>query len=374
MKSSSLVLALALTSCSALTPREELAKSVNDAKTTWTAKVGSDANKPLHSSRHLYGVIEGSRAELEALTKIPGSGYEMAPVLTPEQVEAMDIPDSFQSAENWPQCAQVINDIRDQSNCGCCWAFGGASAASDRACIASNGTIFAPFSAEDICFNANINGCNGGTVHAPWAYIRNWGVVTGNQNLEDIAVDEDLAPSDPFYKQGFCSPFTLPHCHHHGDQGDDPYPAEGEPGCESQSSPKGPTECDASAVGDHANFTNDKYTFAGTVTAYPRDVATIQTAIMTDGPVEAAFTVYSDFETYESGIYQQTSHVAEGGHAIRIVGWGSENGTDYWTVANSWNPYWGENGYFRILRGVNECGIEASVTASSSGATWSKRN
>jgi len=64
---------------------------------------------------------------------------------------------------------------------------------------------------------------------------------------------------------------------------------------------------------------------------------------MTDGPVEAAFTVYSDFETYEGGIYQQTSHVPEGGHAIRIVGWGSENGTDYWTVANSWNPYWGEN-------------------------------
>jgi hypothetical protein len=67
---------------------------------------------------------------------------------------------------------------------GCCWAFGGASAASDRACIASNGTIFAPFSAEDICFNANVNGCNGGTVSAPWSYIKRTGVVTGNQNLE----------------------------------------------------------------------------------------------------------------------------------------------------------------------------------------------
>jgi C1A family cysteine protease len=48
-------------------------------------------------------------------------------------------------------------------------------------------------------------------------------------------------------------------------------------------------------------------------------------------------------QTYEGGIYQQTSDEAEGGHAVRIVGWGTENGVDYWTVANSWNPYWGEN-------------------------------
>jgi cathepsin B len=368
------ILILGLTTVAALTPREELAKSVNDLKTTWKANAGSDANKPLHSSRHLYGVIEGTQEEFEALAKIPGSGFEMAPKLTPEQVEALGIPESFQSAENWPQCAQVINDIRDQSNCGCCWAFGAASAASDRACIASNATIFAPFSAEDICFNANRDGCNGGSVVQPWTYIKRKGVVTGTQNLEDIAIDDGLAPSDPFYMQGFCSPFTLPHCHHHGDQGNDPYPAEGDEGCESQSSPQGPTSCDPSAVGDHRNFTFDKYTFQGRVSRYPNDVATIQAAIMTDGPVETAFTVYSDFETYESGIYQQTSKVPEGGHAVRIVGWGVENSTEYWTVANSWNPYWGENGYFRILRGVNECGIEASVTASSNGATWSKLN
>ena len=93
---------------------------------------------------------------------------------------------------------------------------------------------------------------------------------------------------------------------------------------------------------------------------------------MADGPVEAAFSVYSDFETYEGGIYQHVAGSYEGGHAIRIVGWGAENGTAYWTVANSWNPYWGEKGYFRILRGANECGIEAEVTASSGGAAWAK--
>ena len=38
------------------------------------------------------------------------------------------IPDSFDSAKEWPKCAKLINDIRDQSNCGCCWAFGAAEA------------------------------------------------------------------------------------------------------------------------------------------------------------------------------------------------------------------------------------------------------
>jgi cathepsin B len=45
------------------------------------------------------------------------------------------------------------------------------------------------------------------------------------------------------------------------------------------------------------------------------------------------------------------------------LGWGVENGTPYWLVANSWNSDWGDNGYFRILRGKDECGIEGSISA-----------
>ena len=44
----------------------------------------------------------------------------------------------------------------------------------------------------------------------------------------------------------------------------------------------------------------------------------------------------------------------------------------YWKVANSWNPYWGEHGYFRIKRGENECGIEDNIAASAPDATWGK--
>lgn len=81
---------------------------MNALGTSWKAAVGeADAKKPLHSSRHLYGVTEGSREEFLALTKIQGSGFVMAPKITAE--EAASIPDSFQSAEAWPQCAQVGN-------------------------------------------------------------------------------------------------------------------------------------------------------------------------------------------------------------------------------------------------------------------------
>ena len=48
----------------------------------------------------------------------------------------------------------------------------------------------------------------------------------------------------------------------------------------------------------------------------------------------------------------------EGGHAVKIVGWGTEDGTDYWLVANSWNTSWGLEGFFKIARGGDQCGIE----------------
>jgi cathepsin B len=89
----------------------------------------------------------------------------------------------------------------------------------------------------------------------------------------------------------------------------------------------------------------------------------MQTEISTNGPIEACFTVYEDFVNYKSGVYVHRSGSALGGHCVRIVGWGEENNTPYWLVANSWTTYWGDNGYFKILRGKNECGIESDCVA-----------
>ena len=48
-----------------------------------------------------------------------------------------------------------------------------------------------------------------------------------------------------------------------------------------------------------------------------------------------------------------------------ITGWGydSDLALPYWTVTNSWGTDWGLSGTFHILRGANECGIEALVVA-----------
>jgi len=169
---------------------------------------------------------------------------------------------------------------------------------------------------------------------------------------------------------GWCSAFSLPHCHHHGPQGNDPYPAEGAPGCPSESSPEGPDSCDSSAKSPHASFSADKYTYSGS-TQTASGVSQIQQMIMEGGPVETAFTVYSDFENYAGGVYKHTSGSYAGGHAVKIVGWGVDSGTNYWKVANSWNPYWGESGYFRIAFG--EGGIDDQVIGSSASAVWSKK-
>ena len=52
-----------------------------------------------------------------------------------------------------------------------------------------------------------------------------------------------------------------------------------------------------------------------------------------------------------------------GGHAVKMIGWGVDEGVPFWTCVNSWNNLWGEGGTFRILRGVNECGIETMGVA-----------
>jgi cathepsin B len=85
--------------------------------------------------------------------------------------------------------------------------------------------------------------------------------------------------------------------------------------------------------------------------------------IFTNGPAECVFTVYNDFMSYTSGVYYHVTGAQLGGHAVKMLGWGVENGMKYWLCANSWNTSWGDKGYFKIRKGTNECGIESAIYA-----------
>jgi hypothetical protein len=88
--------------------------------------------------------------------------------------------------------------------------------------------------------------------------------------------------------------------------------------------------------------------------------------IMTYGPITVSFDVYSNFFSYNAAtdVYNQTSGSYAGGHAVKIIGWGSTaGGMPYWLVANSWAPRWGDQGYFKMLRGANLCGFEKYPTS-----------
>lgn len=75
------------------------------------------------------------------------------------------------------------------------------------------------------------------------------------------------------------------------------------------------------------------------------------------GPISVALNF--DFgKDYVDGIYNSESCPKNSpNHAALLVGYGTENGTAYWTLKNSWGTDWGEHGYFRVVRDINVCGI-----------------
>lgn len=84
------------------------------------------------------------------------------------------------------------------------------------------------------------------------------------------------------------------------------------------------------------------------------EIENIKAYLTTYGPLMTGMDVYVDFTYYTGGVYQHLWGEHLGEHAITIVGY--NEGEDCWVCKNSWGPDWGEDGWFRIRYG--ECGIE----------------
>lgn len=106
------------------------------------------------------------------------------------KVEVSQTPASFDAREQWPN---FIHPVRDQQQCGSCWAFGATEALSDRFAIASNGQFNVILSPEDMvsCDKSNY-GCSGGHLDAAWDYLEKYGVVS--ETCFPYAAGNGLAP------------------------------------------------------------------------------------------------------------------------------------------------------------------------------------
>ncbi|KAK3750353.1 hypothetical protein QZH41_010270, partial [Actinostola sp. cb2023] len=281
---------------------QETIDYINNLKTTWKA-----------------GKNFGSAYTIDDIKVMCGALKSPKPILKErESLGAIEVPDSFDAREQWPHCAS-IKEIRDQGSCGSCWAFGAVEAMTDRTCIHSQGKVTPHISSEDLlsCCDSCGMGCNGGYLESAWDYWKETGLVSGGQ----------------YNTHQGCQPYLIAACDHH-------VKGKLKPCTGIQPTPECVHKCEA---GYNVSFSGDKH-FGSSAYSISSDVSEIQKEIMTNGPVEGAFTVYADFPTYKSGVYKHETGGMLGGHAIKILGWGVESGSPYWLVANSWNPDWGDKG------------------------------
>jgi len=280
-----LIAAFCLASASFL-ERQKIIDAVNKANNGWVASHNKFSGWEAEDIKGLLGAVlppkAGNRARKDS-----------------------SLPDSFDARQKWNNC---IHPIRDQQQCGSCWAFSAAEALSDRVCIGNGVDVI--LSPQDLvsCDTENM-GCDGGYLPATWDYMVATGLVTDT-----------------------CFPYV---------SGTGTAPA-----------------CPGACV-DSEDW-NKKYKAA----SYSNIPASqMQQELYQNGPMQVAFDVYEDFMSYSGGVYRHLTGQYLGGHAVKVIGWGNQNGDDYWLIANSWGPDWGLSGYFMILRGTDECSIEDNAYA-----------
>jgi cathepsin L len=106
-------------------------------------------------------------------------------------------------------------------------------------------------------------------------------------------------------------------------------------------------------------------TVGATIKAYGNitegDEEELKAVVGTIGPVTVTITTDFSWDLYREGVYyngdcMNTDEIFN--HAVVVIGYGSEDGEDYWLVKNSWGTYFGQDGYIKMARNRdNNCGI-----------------
>jgi len=218
---------------------------------------------------------------------------------TPYKFKTMASPDKH----DWRDKGSV-GPVKDQASCGSCWAF--SIVGNLEGVYHIKHGEFKQFSEQQIVdCDTKDSGCGGGWMEWGMQYI---------QQAGGIQVQKD-------------------------------YPYKGV----KQTCKFDKTKIAATVTGNH---------FAGT-----KDEVKIKDMLFQNGPLSVAINANPLF-SYKTGIIDLPAsqcNPAALNHGVTMVGYGTENGKDYWVLKNSWNQNWGEKGYFRYARGKGTCGVNTYV-------------
>jgi cathepsin L len=219
-----------------------------------------------------------------------------------------DVPDSLDYRDQG-----VVNPIRDQGQCGSCWAFSAIQAVESTYALATK-TLYSLSEQNLVDCDFLSLGCDGGNMLTAFLFLITW-------QSEYVALGADY-------------PYTA---------------ATGDSCLYDSSKAVGPLVDDFDEV-------------------LPFDEDGLKTSVATYGPHSVAIDAAGvSFQLYTGGVYNDQSCSAISlDHGVGVVGYGNDAsaGLDFWLVRNSWGVSWGEQGYIRIARNAgNECGVatEASV-------------
>jgi len=125
------------------------------------------------------GWIAERNARFEGMTmdearQLLGAVPFPAPKHKIDTIPLRDVPDTFDARKQWPNCIHVI---RDQGQCGSCWAFGATESLEDRLCIITNGAQNVQLSEQTmVSCDTSDYGCQGGYLQNAWAFLEKTGV------------------------------------------------------------------------------------------------------------------------------------------------------------------------------------------------------